>query len=731
MNRDGLHERVTELLHQGGTTALTASEIGKALALRGKAVKKLQKDLNQLVFNGDIVRIRGNRYALGKEADLVTGSLIATRAGHGIIRDSTVGDVFIRSDDVGTALPGDRVVVRLGAAGDAKRAGERPGRVIRILDRARTDIVGTLRRTERFLYVVPIDPTYQHDFYVPSDGGGKVGDRVVVRFVEWRSRHVNPEGEIVEVLGPSGAPSVDTLSVIRHHGLREGFPDEVMREAEAAAERVRRPGPRLDCRDRLVITIDPARAKDFDDALSLETADNGNRVLGVHIADVSHFVRPGSQLDREAGERGNSVYLPDKVLPMLPEALSNGVCSLRPDEDRLAFSAFLEFAPDGAVVRRRFARTKIRSARRLTYEQAMAVLAARGKRKPPAQPGEPLSREETRLLRDLGALAQTLRKRRMAQHAVDIDMPECEVVLDEKGEPADFVLVRNDPSHQLVEECMLAANEAVALELHDRGVPLVSRLHEPPDPEKLEELSAQLTGLGFSPGDLSKPRNMSRFLKSVGDHPLAHHVSLSVLRSMSRAVYSAVRSGHFGLAKAHYCHFTSPIRRYPDLVVHRQLAATLAAPAGKGETRAKPRQKYRKDELTRLADACSRTEQAAEEAERALLEIMKYRFLARQIETGKPVVYDAVVTRVTNFGMFVEVLALQLQGLVHVSSIPGRFARFHRQAGTLNAGNQTYGLGRRVKVLPASVDMDGRRVDFTLAVPEQEQPPSGRRQVRA
>ncbi len=677
---------------------MSAAEIADGLTLQGSDRKRLQKWLNQMVLDGEIVRIRQNRYSLGRDVDLLTGDLTVVRSGNGFVKAGDGRpDVFVPERHMGTALPGDRVVVRVAdnEQGDALRP---EGKIIRILQRSDRDIVGTLKTTGKFLYVLPLDPVYAKDFYVHDTGGAQEGDRVVIKFTQWQNRHVNPEGRIVEVLGPATEPSVDTKSIIRHYGLSEAFNPDLLADADQARCYMQTPGERLDLRGRLIITIDPERARDFDDAVSLETDANGNRVLGVHIADVSHFVRPGGRLDTEARERGNSVYLPDAVLPMLPEQLSNGICSLRPDEDRLAFSVFLTFNERMDVVGRKFAKSMIRSKCRLTYEQAMDVIAGR----------EVRAARDTAivtLIRDLNQVAQALRKRRFARHALDLDVGECEIVIGPDGRMTGIRPVVNDESHQLIEECMVAANEAVAFALQNQGRTIISRLHEPPAPAKIEELTMQLAEMGYTPGDLNQPSHMAAFLRSIQDDPLGHTVRVMVLKSMSRAVYSADDSGHFGLAKKHYAHFTSPIRRYPDLVLHRQLADWLA----------RDRNSYTKASLAAVAEHCSTTEQKAEEAEWALLEIKKYRYFEQELAEGKPNVYEAVICTVTNFGMFVELPDIQIQGLVHISAISGRYVRYDRRKQALRAGKKVYGIGDRVTVMPSSVDFDQRRLDFVLA----------------
>ncbi len=708
MKTGTLKKSVLDHLHAQRRTPPSINEVSAALKLRGAQKKQLQKVLNELLLGGEIVRIRGNRYSVGSEADLVTGRLDLSKRGDGYVQGAGGSCVaFVPRTALSTALPGDTVVVRVGRELAERITDDRVrvGRVIRILARAQREIVGTLKRTDRFFYVVPMDPRYKKDFYVPDAGGAEIGDRVIIRFAGWKDPHINPEAEITESLGPADTPSQDTMAAIRHYGLPDEFPSEALAEAETVSGLLERPGRRADRRNLFVLTIDPARARDFDDALSMERDAKGQRVLGVHIADVSHFVRPRSDLDKEARLRGNSVYLPDRVIPMLPEQLSNGVCSLRPDVDRLAFSVFMTVNDKGLVVASRFERTQIRSRRRFTYEEVLPVLQ-----------GENVSgigKEATRLLRELHRMAQQFRKRRFAKYALELDAPEPEVMVDEHGVTTEIRMVANDETHQLVEECMVAANEATARELADRSIPSIYRIHAPPNAEKMQDLTAELSGLGFEPGDLTNRRNLAKFLRSVKGDARSDYVRLAVLKSMNRAEYSPERAEHFGLAKQYYGHFTSPIRRYPDLIVHRQLGALLLKRA-KPDAKRGPRM-YGKDELEKVAASCSDTERRADEAERAVVEIKKYRFLKRQLESGDPQTYEAVVVSVMNFGLFVEIPALQVQGLVHVRALSNGFVRHSRTNQSLRAGKKRYAVETRLQVVIANVDMEGRKLDFALA----------------
>ncbi|MCR5413762.1 MAG: VacB/RNase II family 3'-5' exoribonuclease [Kiritimatiellae bacterium] len=495
---------------------------------------------------------------------------------------------------------------------------------------------------------------------------------------------------------PGRTPREDTAAVMKFYKLPESFPRSVLDEAKRCAEKLDNPGKRLDLRRKFIFTCDPQSARDYDDALSLETDRKGNRVLGVHIADVSHFVESGSALDREAYRRSTSVYLADRVVPMLPEELSNGLCSLVPGEDRLAFSVFMTFDKSGEMVKRSFAKSVIRSKARFSYEQVMAIIrgAAGG-----------LGKREAKLIREVNALAQQLRAARFASGALDIEIPEAEVLLDESGEMTGLATRPYDESHQMIEECMVAANEAVAKELWTKGVKILARLHEPPDEEKLLMLRADMRGLGVKMGDISKQKVFAQFLRSIKRNPLYPTLAMMVLRSMKRAVYDGSNMGHFGLAKKYYAHFTSPIRRYPDLTLHRQLSAYLEGGASAARVPAKI--------LAKWAKHTSDCEETAAEAERGLLEIKKFRLLESQLSTRQILDYDAVVVKCAPFGCFVEIPELAVSGLVHVSLLSRKFVSFNESDHSLSApGGGRWRIGDRMRVHVAKVDFVQRKVDF-------------------
>src|SRR5213596_25160 len=585
INGRKIREQVLALLARKDYRPLDKTDIARKLGLTPSERVALRKTLRELERGGQIARIRKNRYVLPAEADLVAGKLSIHQVGYGFLTPETPGgpDVFIAAENIGTAMHGDRVVARISRDTPHDRIkGRREGRVIRILERAHDTIVGTLQQSRNFYYVVPDDPRFVHDIYVRPERdqqpgtSANVGDKVVVRLEPWESRHVNPEGEIIEVLGPASAPGIDMLSIIRKYHLPAEFPNDVLDQADQISERInaRQLEGREDLRKDFIVTIDPDDARDFDDAIQVEKTNSGWR-LGVHIADVAAYVEPGSALDREARRRGNSVYLPDRVIPMLPERLSNGVCSLNPGVDRLTHSAFIHFDKNGVAKSARFSRSVIRSTHRLTYKQAYAILKSASH--------DPLGER----LHVAWELASLLRRKRFEHGSLDLDFPEVKLRLDETGKPVRLERIDNDESHQLIEEFMLAANEAVARELKKRTVPTIYRVHENPDPEKLAEYREFVLSFNYKVGDLAHRAELQRLLASIHGKPEEQALKIGLLKSLKRARYAPQPLGHYGLAKANYLHFTSPIRRYADLVVHRALGKG-GAPRRRGDAARHP-----------------------------------------------------------------------------------------------------------------------------------------------
>ena len=717
---DELKKEILRLLSAPKYRPLDKMELGKALGRKSGVRLDLNQTLKELEREGEIARIRKNRYVLPSEADLVTGLLHVHQAGYAFLarEKGDEQDLFIAAENTGTAMHGDRVVARItrderyaGAKGGSARA---EGRIIRILERAHDTIVGTLQQSRHFFYVVPDDPRMVHNVYVevpPRERLDRLparGDKVVVRLETWESRHVNPEGEIIEVLGPSTAPGVDMLSIIRKFHLPVEFPRRVIAEAEQIPETVdgSMSEGREDLRDQFIFTIDPDDARDFDDAINVERLNGGGWRLGVHIADVAAYVAPGSELDKEAIKRGNSVYLPDRVIPMLPERLSNGVCSLKPDVDRLTHSVFIQFGKDGRTRNCRFARTVIRSARRLTYREAYAILK------------KPVNDQLSERLHVAWELASLLRRRRFEQGSLDLDFPEVKVRLDEQGKPIALERIENDESHQLVEEFMLAANEAVARELKNRLIPTVYRVHEKPDPDKLAEYRELVRSYDYKAGDLTQRAELQRLLASLRGKPEEQALKIGLLKSLKRARYATQPLGHYGLSKNNYTHFTSPIRRYADLVVHRSLAE-----------RDQRRNRSDVGQLTSIAEHISTTERVAADAEIESVKMKKLEFFQRQLDAQDPQIFRASVIDVKNFGLLVELPDVLLTGLVHVSSLNDDFYTFHAAQRRLigRQSRRRFSVGDELRVRVARVDVFKRQVDFAIVDEEPRDRPRRRK----
>ena len=576
------------------------------------------------------------------------------------------------------------------------RLEQETGVVIRILERKRTQIVGTLQRGREFLYVIPDDPRMPHDIYVPPprDVGrpARVGDKVVVELHEWKSRHTNPEGEIIEVLGSPDEEGVDMLSVLRQYNLPLHFPKEVLHEARAIGTSISPPelAGREDCRRHQVVTIDPDDAKDFDDAICLQRVSPGQWKLWVHIADVSHYVKPGTALDNEARRRGNSTYLVDRVIPMLPEALSNELCSLKPDVDRLTKCVEFLVSDDGRVLKTEFYPAVIHSQRRFTYQEVLAILQRK-----------PNDRIE-QMLHDANGLAQRIRRLRFKAGSLDLDFPEMKIRLDERGRVARIEKVENDVSHQLIEEFMLLANEAVAGRLMGRNVPAIYRVHEEPDERRLQEYREELLSHHVPCANLTKRSEVQKLLQKLDTIPIGAALKIGFLRSLMRARYAVEPLGHYGLAKAKYTHFTSPIRRYADLVVHRALFQKSHGPT---------------HSLKETAEHISDTERNSADAERDSKDVKLYAFLKAQLKSPRPTPYPALVTDVRNFGFFVDVPGLAMSGLVHLSCLEDDFYVFDSDRSQL-VGRRTrrmIRLGDKVQVQVAKVDSFKKQVDFRLA----------------
>ena len=707
-----MDDKILKLLGRRDYVPANVPELLRGLHLAANQQQQLQKSLRSLERSGQVARIKGNRYILPAEADLIPGRIQITRQGRGFLTpdDPGLGEISIPANATSTAMHEDLVLVRRDIRvkqGKITREAPCSGTVVRILERRRKNIVGTLKRGKQFLYVIPDDTRMPQDIYVPppKDVGrpAREGDKVVVELLHWESRHTNPEGQITEVLGPPTAEGVDMLGVLRQYELPLKFPRKVLQEVRHFGSEVTPKDcvGRVDCRKHQVITIDPHDARDFDDAFFLKKTEAGWK-LWVHIADVSHYVKQGSALDIEARKRGNSTYLVDRVIPMLPEALSNELCSLKPEVDRLTKCVEFQLNPQGHVTRFKCYAAVIHSKRRYSYEDALTIIRAK--------PNDAIER----MLHDAHKLAQKVRRHRFKAGALELDFPETKIRLDDKGRVQKIELRSSDESHQLIEEFMLLANEAVALRCTKLRRTTIHRVHEKPDPIRLEEYRENVLAHDVPCGNLVKPGEVQKLLKRLGQLSIGPALKIGFLKSLMRACYSVESLGHYGLAKSNYTHFTSPIRRYSDLVVHRTLFD------------------YSKIPLTALkqtAEHLSVTERNSSDAERDSKNVKLFAYLTSQIQSGKPVTYDAMVTDIRNFGFFVDVPNLGMSGLVPLSILDDDFYELD-QRGTQITGRRTrriIRLGQDIKVVVAKVDPFKKQVDFRL-VPSRKKS-SGKRKT--
>ncbi len=639
-----------------------------------------------------------------RQAHEIIGSFRRTQSGSGYVRPKSTGsskpdrslDILIPKNVTQDASNGDTVRVRILPR---EVQGRVAGEVLEIVERATSRFVGTF--DDRLGdYTVQIDGRVIRQPVPVGDPGAKAvvaGDKVVIEMVRFPTPWDPGEGVIVEVLGKKGTPGIDTLSIIREFNLPDDFPEEALESArEQALAFDEAIGSRRDLTQETIITIDPFDARDFDDAISLHHLENGHWRLGVHIADVSHFVPLKSPLDWEARERATSIYLPDRVIPMLPEIISNHLASLQPDKLRYAKTVFIEFNPEGVPVHSEYTSSAIKSVRRFTYEEVDEYLAD------PREWVSKLTPAVHDLVGRMHELAMILRKRRLERGAMELTLPEVKIDLDKTGEVSGAHLVVNTVSHQIIEEFMLAANEAVARILSEANVHFLRRVHEAPDPRKLKSLTTFVRELGIPCESLESRFEIKRVIAAVQGEPNQQAVNYAVLRSMQKAIYSPVDEGHYALNSEDYCHFTSPIRRYPDLTVHRQLDALAAGKRPKDDL----------NSMSLLADHCSEREVRAQRAERELVKLKLLNYLSTRIGMQ----LEAVVTGVEQFGLFAMGIELPAEGLIHIDSLQDDYYRFDADTHTLEGhrAGKRYRLGDRLIVEVANVDIDGRELDFRL-----------------
>jgi ribonuclease R len=668
-----------------------------------------KRHVKSLVSSGDLIQIRGHRFGLPEKMDLYVGRLQTHPGGYGFVTPERPlemgGDIYISGPYLNEAMHGDRVVVRIERI---KEGGRAEGRIIRILERSNQLIVGRYDRDDNGMgYVVPFDRRVLMDIFVPpgQEGGASPGEMTVVELTRWPTATRGAIGRVAEVLGDIDAPGVDTEIVVRKYGIPDAHSSEAVAEAVRLGKEVseRDIRGRTDFRDWPTVTIDGEHARDFDDAITIETLPNGHYWLGVHIADVSHYVREDSALDREAYERGTSVYFPERAVHMFPSELATGLCSLNPHVDRLVQSCLMEIDRHGKVVRYEFHDGVINSDERMTYTAVNTILTERDpellKRYAPLVPRFDLMRE----------LFQILNDARRRRGSIDFDLNEAEVIIDEGGDVEAIIALQRNVAHRLIEEFMLLANETVASYLDEQNAPALYRIHEDPDILKVEKFEEFVSGFGYSlaaPLTAVRPRHFQKLLERIRDKPEEKPIAFLMLRTMQKARYAAENLGHFGLAASSYTHFTSPIRRYPDLVVHRALRA-----ARHGTLTEEDREEQR-EELPEVARHTSEMERRADEAERELLQWKKVKFMADKVGDE----FEGYVTGVAAFGLFVELVEHFVEGLVHVSTMADDYYRFVESAHMLRGENthKVYRLGDKVKVQVVRVNMEVRQIDLGL-----------------
>jgi ribonuclease R len=706
-----IRDHILHLLRQLGRPA-GEKDLLKLLRVKGDARLAARKALEEMVAAGEVVETRTGRFGLPEKMNLVVGRLECKAGGFGFVvpegpaaKEGRARDVYVSGAQLGEALHGDRVLVRIERTG---REGRPEGRILEVLARVSQRMVGRLEADVAGATVVPFDARFLYQVQIPAGalGGAQPGDMVAVELTRFPGRFRSPMGRVVEVLGPIDEPGVDVRVMIAKYELPDEFPKDALDEAEripTEVEAARLTG-RSDFRNEPIVTIDGETARDFDDAVQVKRLPNGNYQLGVHIADVSHYVAPGSALDQEAFRRGTSVYFPERAVPMLPERLSNGICSLNPGVDRLVQSVLIEVSPSGRIVNYEFYDGVIRSRARMTYTAVRQILVDRD----PAvrERYSPLLPDFERML----ALYEILRVRREKRGSIDFDLPEPEILLDLEGVMTGVVAAERNVAHRIIEEFMLLANEVVAGHLAHLETPSLYRVHEEPDPRKVEEFEEFIAGFGYTLRGASeplKPRNFQRLLARIAGKPEERLISYLMLRSMAQARYQMENVGHYGLAAPLYTHFTSPIRRYPDLVVHRLLREVRQSGPSAAE-----RQEELLRTLPEVGEHSSRTERRAAEAEQELVDWKKVRFMADKVGD----VLAGYVTGVSSFGLFVELEDHFVEGLVHISTLVDDYYRFDERGHTLRGEStrKVYRLGDRLEVLIVRVDLERRRIDLAV-----------------
>ncbi|WP_079478258.1 ribonuclease R [Halobacillus salinus] len=717
MNEE-LKQQILDYFKETASKPLSVQELEDELQLEDAGgFRELMKTLNALEEEGELVRTRKNRFGLPEKMNLIRGRIQMHAKGFAFLipDEEDKDDVYIHHSDLHSAMNNDKVLVRIEKRDDE---GQRPeGTVIRIVERATTRIVGTYESSRNFGFVIADDKRIPNDIFIPKGqtNGAVDGHKVIVEITKFPEDRMSAEGEITEILGHKNDPGIDIISIIHKHGIKVEFPDEVLEQAAETPDQISEDEikNRRDLRDETIVTIDGADAKDLDDAVTVKKLENGNFKLGVHIADVTYYVGEGSPIDQEARERATSVYLVDRVIPMIPHRLSNGICSLNPQVDRLTLSCEMEIDASGDVVGHEIFQSVIKTNERMTYKDVNSILE---------DDDEELIEKYKSLVpmfRDMAGLAKTLREKRMRRGAIDFDFKEAGVVVDEEGKAIDVRLRERSVAERLIEEFMLAANETIAEHFHWMEVPFIHRVHQDPDEGKLQNFFEFVANMGYvvkGTADNVHPQALQKVLEEVKGTQEDMIISKLMLRSMQQAKYDPQSLGHFGLATDFYTHFTSPIRRYPDLIVHRLIRTYLVEEKLDQKT-----QKHWKDQLPEIARHSSEMERAAVDAERETDDLKKAEYMQDKI--GEE--YEGVISSVTSFGMFVE-LPNTVEGLVHVSTLTDDYYQFHEKQFAMigeRTGN-VFRIGDEVTIRVTNVNLDERVVDFEIdgMKPRKERP---------
>lgn len=702
LNRDEIYD----FLKDEGSGAVEVKELVRIFDIDTEDMAEFYDYIEELLSSGKVMKTKKNKLIHPVKMGFYTGKLMTHQKGFGFVRLEEEGeeDIFIPPSKMAGALNNDIVLVKL--VRKATETQKNEGEIVDVITRANSEVIGVYQQSQSFGFVVIDDKKFNKDVFIPKkfSGSAKDGDIVIVEIIKWPKEGRKPEGRILEVLGKKGDPGIDIISIIRKHKLPEAFSTRILREAEKVPQDITRKEieGRRDLTKEMIITIDGADAKDLDDAVSVKKLDNGNFLLGVYIADVTHYVKEGSKLDKEALKRGTSVYLVDRVIPMLPKRLSNGICSLNPNVDRLTLSIEMEIDPKGKVVDHKIFEAVINSKERMTYTDVSDIL-------------EGIEDERLKkydyikdLFKNMEELALILRKFRENRGSIDFNFTEAKILVDENGEVTDIVKAERRIANRIIEEFMLKANETIAENFYWLNIPFVYRIHENPDDEKIETFNKFLYNFGYRiKGDANgvHPKAIQEILDAVAGKKEEHIISKLMLRSLKQAKYSPENSGHFGLSAQYYSHFTSPIRRYPDLQIHRIIKEFLAGKID--EARSKALEAI----VVYAAEQSSERERIAEDAERETDDLKMTEYMGNFI--GEQ--FSGIISSVTKFGMFVE-LPNTVEGLIRVMDMEDDYYIYDEENLRFigERHRKIYSIGDPVEIVVKGIDIDNREIDFAL-----------------